>query len=153
MTENTSIGLDPSLSADGKYTGITITGTAGATMAFGDVIVLDPTAGKWLLADISAAAGADGDARGMIGMCVLAAADTQSTTILLMGVIKADTNFPAFTTGVPVYASTTGDVVVAQPTTTDYVIRVLGFTVVDDTSATAPQSMFFNPSPDYTTHV
>lgn len=153
LGENTAVALDPSLSADGKYTGITITGTAGAALAFGDVIVLDVTAGKWLKADVSAAAAADGDVRGMVGMCVLAAAaDADPTKILLQGVIKADTNFPAFTTGVPIYASTTGDVVTAQPTTTDHVIRVLGFTVIDDTSATAPQSIYFNPSPDYTTH-
>ena len=154
LGENTSVALDPSLSADGKYTGLTISGTAGAALAFGDVIVLDVTAGKWLKADISAAAGADGDSRGMIGICVLAAAgDADPTKILLQGVVKADANFPAFTTGVPVYASTTGDVVTAQPVTTDYVIRVLGFTVIDATSATAPQSIYFNPSSDYTTHI
>lgn len=153
LTENASIGYDPSLSADGKYTGITITGTAGATIAFGDVIVLDVTAGKWLKADVSAAAAADGDVRGMVGMCVLAAADTETTTILLHGVIKADANFPALTSGAPVYASTTGDITTTQPTTTDHIIRVLGFAVVDATSATAPQSIYFNPSPDYITHI
>jgi hypothetical protein len=68
--------------------------------------------------------------------------------------VKLETcNFPAFTTGVPVYASTTGDVVTTQPSTTDYVIRVLGFTVIDATSATAPQSIYFNPSPDWISHV
>lgn len=154
FAESAAIALDPSLSADGKYSGITITATAGAALAFGDVIVLDVTAGKWLKADISAAAAADGDVRGMVGMCVLAAnGDASATTVLLQGIIKADANFPALTSGAPVYASTTGDITTTQPTTVDYVIRVLGFAVIDDTSATAPQSIWFNPSPDYMTHV
>lgn len=152
LEENVSLNLDQSLSADGKYSGIAISGTSGDTLAFGDVIVLDPTAGKWLKADISAAANADGDCRGMIGICVLAANDTQTTKILLQGVIRADANFPALTTGLPVYASTTGDITTTQPTTTDHIIRILGFVVTDDLSATAPQSIYFNPSQDYITH-
>lgn len=147
LWENTSIALDPAGSADGKYTGITVTGTAGATLAFWDVIVLDVTASKWLLADANSAASADGDARGLIGMCVLAANDTQSTTILLQGIIRADANFPALTITAPVYLSETAwDIVVAQPVTTDVVIRVLGFALTDS-------EIYFNPSSDYITHI
>jgi len=54
-------------------------------------------------------------------------------------------NFPTLTVSAPVYATTAGNVVVAQPTTTDHVIRVLG-------SALTANEFFFNPSPDYTTH-
>ena len=43
LGENTSIALDPAGSADGKYSGITITATAGATIAFGDVVYLAST--------------------------------------------------------------------------------------------------------------
>lgn len=147
LWENTSIALDPAGSADGKYSGITISGTAGATLAFGDVIVLDVTASKWLLADANSAAAADGDARGLIGMCVLAANDTQTTTILLNGTCRADANFPALTITAPVYLSETAwDIVVAQPTTTDAVIRVLWFALTTD-------EIYFNPSSDYITHV
>lgn len=147
LGENTSLALDPAGSADGKYSGITITGTAGATIAFGDVIVLDVTASKWLLADANSAAAADGDARGLIGMCVLAAADTQATKILLMGTCRADANFPALTITAPVYLSETpGDIVVAQPTTADVVIRTLGFALTAD-------EILFHPSSDYITHV
>lgn len=146
LGENTSIALDPAGSADGKYTGITISGTAGATLAFGDVIVLDVTASKWLLADANSAAAADGDARGLIGICVLAANDTQTTTILLNGVIRADTAFPALTITNPVYLSeTAGDLTSTQPTTADVVIRTLGFALTAD-------EIYFNPEPGFITH-
>lgn len=147
LAENTSIALDPAGSADGKYSGTTVTGTAGATLAFGDLIYLDPTDSRWELTDGNAAAGADGDARGMIGMCVLAAAaDGNATTILLHGIIRADANFPALTIGAPVYvAETAGDIVVTQPTTTDAVIRQIGFAITAD-------ELYFNPTATWTTH-
>ena len=148
LAENTHIALDPAGSADGKFTGITVTGTAGAALAFGDLIYLDPTDSRWELVDANAAAGADGDARGMIGMCVLAAAgDASATNILLQGIIRADANFPALTIGAPVYAAeTAGDIVVAQPVTADVVIRVVGMAVTAD-------EIFFNPSGSWITHI
>lgn len=148
LAENASIALDPAGSADGKYTGITIAGTAGATLAFGDLIYLDPTDSRWELADANAASGADGDARGILGICVLAAAsDGSATTILLNGVVRADTAFPALTVNAPVYVSeTAGDIVVTKPTTTDVVIRSLGFALTAD-------EIYFNPSSDYITYI
>lgn len=146
LGENTSIALDPAGSADGKYSGITVTGTGGATIAFGDLVTLDKDDSRWELVDISAAAAATGDARGIIGIAVTSSTDGGALTILLQGIIRADANFPALTIGAPVYASTTGDVVVTQPTTTDHVIRVVGFALTAD-------EMFFNPSADYTTHI
>lgn len=147
LGENTSIDFDPAGSADGKYTGMCITGTAGAALAFGDLVYLDPTDSRWELVDANAAAGADGDARGMIGICVLAAgADGNATKILLKGTIRADAAFPALTIGAPAYASeTAGDIVVSQPVTTDAVIRVVGFALTAD-------ELYFNPSSDYITH-
>jgi hypothetical protein len=152
LGENTSLDNDASLSADGKYTGICVAGTAGETIAFGDIIVLKASTGKWIQGDISVAAAADGDMRGMVGICVLGANANGATKILLNGVIRADANFPALTSGAQVYGSTTGDIVTTQPATTDYVIRVLGFAVVDDLSMTAPQSIYFNPAPMWFTH-
>ena len=146
LGENTSIALDPAGSADGKYSGITIAGTAGEALAFGDVIVLDVTAGKWFKGSVSAAAAADGDLRGGTGMCVLAAAgDAAATTVLLMGTCRADANFPALTIGSVVYATTAGDITVTQPSTTDHVIKVLGFALTAD-------EIMFNPSMDWITH-
>lgn len=145
LGENTSIALDPAGSADGKYSGTTVTGTGGTTIAFGDVVMLDAATSRWRLADISVAAGSTGDARGLIGMAVTSSTNGNPITVLLHGIIRADANFPTLTVGSAVYASTTGDVVVTQPSTTDYIIRVMGFALTAD-------EMYFNPSNDYITH-
>lgn len=145
LGENTAIALDPAGSADGKYSGITVTGVAGATVAFGDLITLDKDDSRWELVDISVAAAATGDARGVLGMAVSAGNDGDSITILLQGIIRADANFPALTIGANVYASTTGDIVVAQPTTTDYVIRIIGAALTAD-------EIFFRPDFAWITH-
>jgi len=145
LAEGASIRLDQTLSADGTFSGVTIAGTAGATLAFGDVIYLAAADSRWELADASAAS-TSGSV--LIGMCVLAAAaDADPTVILLQGNIRADTAFPALTISAPVYISeTAGDVTNTAPTTTDSVTRVLGFALTAD-------SMYFNPSGDYITHV
>ena len=145
LGENTSIALDPAGSADGKYSGITVTGTGGATIAFGDLLTLDKDDSRWELVDISVAAAATGDARGILGMAVTSSSDGGALTVLLNGIIRADANFPALTIGAPVYASTTGDIVVAQPTTTDYVIRQVGYALTAD-------EIYFNPTGTWTTH-
>lgn len=147
LGENTSLQVDPALSADGKFTGITRTGTAGAALAFGDLVYLDPTDSRWELADANIAAGSDGDPRGILGICVQAAAgDGSATTVLLYGTVRADAVFPSLTINAPVYVSeTAGDIVVTQPSTADVVIRVVGFGLTAD-------ELFFCPSPDYIVH-
>lgn len=145
LGENTSVALDPAGSADGKYSGTTVTGTGGATIAFGDLVTLDKDDSRWELVDISVAAAATGDARGLLGIAVTSSSDGGALTILLHGIIRADANFPALTIGAPVYASTTGDVVVAQPTTTDRVIRIVGYAMTAD-------ELYFNPGNSWTTH-
>ncbi len=147
LAENAAIAHDPVLSADWKYTWLTITWTAWATLAFGDLIYLDPTDSRRELVDANAAAWADWDARWLVWICVLAASwDGQATNILLNWVVRADTAFPTLTINAPIYASETAwDVVVTQPTTTDVVIRVLWFWLTAD-------SMYFNPSNDFITH-
>lgn len=145
LNENTSIALDPAGSADGKYTGTTVTGTGGAVIAFGDLVTLDKDDSRWELVDISVAAAATGDARGIIGIAVTSSTDGGALTILLQGIIRADANFPSLTIGAAVYASTLGDIVVTQPTTTDYVIRQVGFALTAD-------EIFFNPTATWTTH-
>lgn len=146
LGENTGLALDPAGSADGKWTGITVTGTAGYSQAFGDLVTLDKDDSRWEAVDISVAAAATGDARGILGMVVSTGTDGTACTILLNGIIRADANFPALTIGAAVYASTTGDIVVAQPTTTDYVIRQVGFALTADEIA-------FQPTATWTTHV
>lgn len=146
LAENASIALDPAGSADGKYTGITVTATAGYTQAFGDLVYLDPTDSRWEAVDANSAAAADGDARGILGMVVSAGTDGNACTILLQGIIRADAKFPTFTINNPIYASeTAGSVTQTQPTTTDVVIRVVGFALTAD-------EMYFSPSSSYITH-
>ena len=146
LGEDTSIAIDPSISADASYTGITVAGTGGATIAIGDVIYLDVTAGEWLLADASAKATA-GDV--CIGIAASTSTDGNPVTVLLSGTMRAAT-FPAsIALGAPVYISeTAGDLTATQPTTTDSVIRVLGWAVTVE-----PNTIYFNPSPDYIEHV
>lgn len=43
LAEGAGIGLDPAGSADEKWSGITVTGTAGATLVVGDLVYLDAT--------------------------------------------------------------------------------------------------------------
>jgi len=140
LAENASIALDPAGSADGKYTGITIAGTAGATLAFGDIVYLAAADSRWELADCDSAT-TSGNV--LIGMVVLAAAaDASATTILLNGTIRADTAFPALTISAPAYISgTAGDIQVAAPSTTGQIIRRVGFALTAD-------ELYFNPSAD-----
>lgn len=139
LAENTSIALDPAGSADGKYSGITIAGTAGATLAFGNLVYLASADSRWELTDADAATTADR----MLGMVVLAAAsDGDPTVLLLMGTIRADAAFPALTIGSAVYVGeTAGAIQVAIPTGADNVIRRVGYALTAD-------EIYFNPSMD-----
>ena len=143
-SDTSSIKLNDSALADEKWSGTTIAATAGATLAVGDVCYLAST-GKWLLND-GILDGTDTGFDKKLGICVLASTDTNPTEILLDGVI-ASAAFPAFTVGSPVYLDdTAGDLVVAQPSTTNFAIRIVGYAV----SATV---LHFQPSQDYIVHV
>jgi hypothetical protein len=141
LAENASIALDPAGSADGKYSGITIAGTAGATLAFGDLCYLAVADSRWELADADAAATMGTP---LLGMCVLAAAaDGNATTMLLYGTCRADAKFPALTIGATVYGGeTAGAIQTAIPTGADNVIRVVGHALTAD-------EILFNPSQDH----
>jgi len=146
LGENASIALDPAGSADGKWTGITVTGTSGYSQAFGDVVYLDPTDSRWEACDANSAAGADGDARGTLGMVVVAGTDGNACTILLNGIIRADAKFPTLTINGKIFVSeTAGAITQTAPTTTDAVIRVVGAALTAD-------EIQFAPSSDYATH-
>jgi len=144
LAEGASIKLDTAGSADGAYTGITITGTAGTTVVFGDLVYLAAADSRWELADADAAS-TSGDVP--LAMTLGAANDGDPVTLLLYGNIRSDATFPALTIGAPAYVSTTaGDIQVAQPSGTDDVIRRVGFALTAD-------ELLFNPSNDYTTHI
>ena len=144
-TDKCAIQLNNAALNDESWSGIIIAATAGATLAVGDLCYLNTAASEWLLTD-GILDGTDSSFALKLGICVLASTDGNVTEILLDGVI-ASAAFPAFTVGAPVYMSdTAGDMVVAQPSTTNFAIRVLGFAV----SATV---LHFRPSNDYIVHV
>lgn len=139
LAEGAGLRLDQTLSADGTYSGLTIAGTAGATLAFGDLIYLAAADSRWELADADSATTADV----MLGMCVLAAAaDGDPTVILLQGNIRADAAFPSMTISARMYmGETAGDIQGTIPTGADNVIRAVGYALTAD-------ALYFNPSMD-----
>lgn len=144
LAENTGITMPTSLSADGSFCGEIIAGIAGRVMYPGDSIYLDPTDGRWEYTDANSAAGADGDARGLVGMCIqYAAADGDAINILLRGFIRADDGFPTLTKGAPVYASEDAGIITqTAPSTTGAVRRVLGFGYDANTMYYCPDNSF-----------
>lgn len=135
------IRLNNSALNDETWSGTVLDATAGATLAVGDACYLKTADGEWYLTD-GILDGTDTGCKLKLGICVLAAGDGEATKILLDGLI-ASAAFPAFTVGAPVYLSdTSGDLVVAQPSTTNFVIRVVGFAV----SSTI---LHFSPSNDW----
>jgi len=141
LPENTVLLLDAALSADGKYSGIAEAGTAGAALAFGDIVYLAVADSRWELIDADAAATA-GPVK--VGVCVLAAAaDGDATIILLWGKVRADANFPTFTIGAPVYLSTTaGDLQVAAPSGSADIVRIIGYGNTADELFFCPDNTF-----------
>ncbi len=137
--------LDAALN-DQRYSGITEQGTAGATIAFGSLCALHVTDSQWYLADANTAAGSSGNARSKLGICVDAAVDNGSTSMLLYGKVRADSLFPTMTISSPVYVSeTAGEITSTQPTTTDVVIRIIGH-------ANTADELFFHPDNTWVTH-
>jgi hypothetical protein len=140
LAENDSIKLDPELSGDGKWSGITRTGLAGATLAFGDSVYYAVGDGRWELTDATVAA----TSKGLIGICVLAAAnDGDATNILLVGIVRAAT-FPALTAGAPVFLSETAGDITSTVTAkaTNVVVRTIG-------QAWTAEDLWFCPSSDW----
>jgi hypothetical protein len=137
----TDIKLDAVLSGDEKWSGITVVGTAGATLAVGDVCFLQTADSKWELVD-GILDGTDLGFKLQLGICVLAANADAATEMLVYGKVRSAA-FPALTVGAPVYLDdTAGNLVVAQPSTTNFAIRVVGYAVT-------AEDLFFSPSPDY----
>jgi len=137
----TSIKLDAVLSGDAKWSGTTMSGTLGATIAFGDLMYLNANDSRWELVDANLSDGYDK----MLGICLDAGDDGDATEILLQGKVRAAV-FPAFTVGSVLYMSeTAGDLTHTQPSTADVCIRTLGHAVT-------AEDLYFNPSNDYIVH-
>ena len=140
--ENTKISLVTALSADGKYCGITQSGTAGETLVFGNICYLKASDSKWwkAKADVAATSGPV-----KLGFCVLAGNANDTITILQYGKIRADSLFDTFTISAPIFvsAATAGKVVSAAPTgTTNFVVRIVG-------RANTGDEIMVDISPDY----
>jgi hypothetical protein len=151
LSQNITLGTStgqlvlPTGLSDGEFSGTIITGTAGATLAFGDLIYLAAADSRWELADASSVTTA-GDVK--LGICVLAAAaDGDPTEILRYGNIRANAAFPAMTISAPMFVSeTAGDITGTKPTTTDSVTRCIGH-------ANTADELEFNPDNFYITNV
>ncbi len=142
LAESGMIALDPASSADEKWSGITCTGIAGATLVVGNLVYLDATATEWLLADANDETTA-GDVP--LALCILAANDGQATNLLLIGTMRSAA-FPAsIALGAPVYVGVTaGDIQAAKPTATTDIVRRVGWAMTVE-----PNTIYFNPSNDY----
>lgn len=143
LAENDSIKMDVALSADGTWNGITRAGTAGATLAFGDLVYFSAADSRWELADASAEA----TTKNLLGIVILAAAnDGDATNILLIGTVRADTAFPSFTVGAPIFVSeTAGDLTNTAPTASGACPKGLGHAITEN-------EIFFNPDVLWTEH-
>jgi len=138
LAEGGSVGLDPSGSADGAYSGITMTATSGYSQAFGDLVYLSSVDSRWEAADADAATTGDR----LLAMVVVAGTDGNACTLLMQGTIRADAKFPALTIGSAVYVGeAAGEIQVAIPTGADNVIRRVGYALTAD-------SIYFCPSMD-----
>jgi hypothetical protein len=132
-----SVLLDAAISADGKWSGIAEAGIAGATLAFGDLVYFQTADSRWELTDANVTT----TTNLKLGICILAAAnDGSATTILLWGKVNAATKFPDLTIGAPVFVSeAAGLIVVAAPTTSAAIVRIIGYGNTTD-------ELFFCPS-------
>lgn len=138
-----SLKLDTAMSGDEKWSGITIDGTAGDTLAVGDLCYLNDNDGRWELVDANLSDGYDKT----LGICLVAGNDGDASQLLVFGKVRSAA-FPVFNTlGAPVYLSeTAGDLTQTQPTTADVAIRIVG-------TALTAEDLMFNPSNDYIVHV
>ena len=145
VTDKCDIQLNNAALNDETWSGTVVAATLGATIAVGDVVYLQTSDSRWELVD-GILDGTDVGFKLKLGICLVAGNDGSATKILLDGLV-ASAAFPAFTVGAPVYLDdTAGDLVVAQPSTTNFAIRVVGEAV----SATV---LHFHPSNDYIVHI
>ena len=128
---------------DGTYSGVADPGTAGETLAFGNMCYKKPADSRWWLAkaDVTATSGICD-----VGFCVLAG--NASDPILILtgeGNIRANSVFDTFTVGKPIFisAADSGKVTDTAPSgTTGYVVRCVG-------RAETADSIRVKISPDY----
>jgi hypothetical protein len=139
LGENVPLVMPATLSAPNKYAGITETGVAGETLAFGEANYLRSSDARWWKTANSSQSTA-GSVR--LGLCVVGASAGGAITNLLLGKVKSGSyNLPV---GGPVYlASSAGSITPSLPLTNGATIRVIGF------GGGTVNELYFNPSTDY----
>ena len=106
--------------------------------AVGDLVYLDSSS-TWQKADKGTSVATYG---GFLAIALEVKASGNALLVALPGSFVYATGFPALTIGSPVNMDDVGAIVVAQPTTTDHVVRIVGYAVHAD-------KIYFNPSADY----
>lgn len=132
-----SVTLTPGNVAD-RYSGTVLQGVGGATIVFGDLVMLSSIDSRWELVNVTAAASTVGDARGLLGIALSSSTDGGILTVLVHGLVRADNNFPIMTPGGAVYLTTGGNVTQTRPNAPGSVIRIVGH-------ATSPYELMFQP--------
>ena len=134
-TAATSLDLTTSLSANQSYQGVTESGVVGENVAFGDVLYLKFSDGKWWKAKADAYSTTPAT---RMSLATITANNTG--TILIEGNVRFDSwSFAA--NKVYLSAATAGSITTTQPSTTGNQIQALG---IAKTSTT----MYFKPSQD-----
>jgi len=117
----------------------TRTFSSGTSTTGGELVYMNATA-RWDRANASAST----TSQGLLGISLVTAASGTAMNVALPGSFVRNSSW-TFTTGQTLYASTTvGNISGFQPTSTNNVVRVLGWAV-------STTIMYFNPSPDFLT--
>ena len=135
LTDVHELRLDATPDTDHKANGPTTnTINAGYSSAIGDVVYLG-SGGKWLEADASAT----GTAEALLGIALEAKTDTQAMLVALPGSFVRDDTW-TWTTGAQLFLSETlGAMTETGPSTTDAVVRIVGYAVSADVVYFFPQ--------------
>jgi len=127
--------FDSTLASDHSYSGLTLTLTAGETVAFGEIVYMNFTDKEVKKAKADAAA-----TMPAIGVALEGKNDGQACLVLIFGYIRDDTyNFTA--TNVYVSDVTGGATLSTPPADSGDQVQRIGFAFHAD-------KMFFNPSTD-----
>ena len=127
--------------SDTASSGVTIQGTAGTTLALGDLVYLDVADNKWEKTDA--------DAEAMAGPVILAIvtetiAENAIGTLLLYGFINATSSYNFTTAGAPLYVHVSpGTMSQTAPSGSGDIVRIVGYAHDDaDTIFFSPDNTF-----------
>lgn len=113
--------------------------------AIGDLVYLD-TSTTWQKADNATSAATKA---GILAIALSVAASGAAPSVALSGSFIFATAWNLATVGAPVYMGTSAGITLTAPITTDSATRVIGWVVASGNGTT---KIWFQPSPDYTTH-